>query len=487
MAYRHGVYISEVPTSILPPVVSEAAVPVVFGTAPINMAEDMGAATNRPILVYNYQEAVEKLGFVPADPETGIFEFTLCEFMRSHFALFASAPVVFVNVLDPEEHSELVEDEQVTLINDRVSLRAGTLLDEVIVKSDDGTTTYVAGDDYDLTFGAGGEVVINRIDGGAISENAQLSVTYSYLAPNKVTSADIIGGIDPNTGLPTGLELLEQVFPRFRIVPGQVLAPQYSTDPAVAAVMAAKASNINGHFKAISLTDIPTVEVADYTEAPAWKNENNVTSEQQVACWPMVKMGDEKFHLSTQLAGVICRTDAANSDVPYKSPSNENLQATATILRTGDEVYLGPNSAAYLNGEGIVTGLNFIGGWKAWGNRTAAYPGNSDPKDAFIAIRRMFNWIGNTLILTFWQKVDDPLSRRQIDTVIDSANIWLNGLASQGFILGGRVEFLESENPITDLMDGISRFHVYVTPPSPNREIDFILEYDPAYLSGLFA
>lgn len=35
-------------------------------------------------------------------------------------------------------------------------------------------------------------------------------------------------------------------------------------------------------------------------------------------------------------------------------------------------------------------------------------------------------------------------------------------------------------------MDGIARFHVYVTPPSPNREIDFILEYDASYLSTLF-
>ena len=44
----------------------------------------------------------------------------------------------------------------------------------------------------------------------------------------------------------------------------------------------------------------------------------------------------------------------------------------------------------------------------------------------------------------------------------------------------------ETENPTHDLMDGISRFHVYVTPPSPNREIEFILEYDPTYIQTLF-
>jgi hypothetical protein len=48
------------------------------------------------------------------------------------------------------------------------------------------------------------------------------------------------------------------------------------------------------------------------------------------------------------------------------------------------------------------------------------------------------------------------------------------------------VEYLDTENPTTDVMYGIARFHVYMTPPSPNREIDFILEYDPSYIQTLF-
>lgn len=485
MVYRHGVFVSEVPTSIVPPVQSEASLPVVFGTAPINMAEDPAAMVNRPVLAFTYAEAVEALGFAPAD-SNGDFAFTLSEFVRSQFALFAAAPVVLVNVLDPATHKGSEADQSIPVVDGRATLRVGALKASVVVKSNDGTTEYDEGVDYELTFSAEGGVIVNAIDGGQMPTSGNVQVSYDYLDPSLVDANDIIGGIDPNTGKATGLELLNEVFPRFRMVPAQVLAPGFSKDPTVAAVMNAKALNINAHFRAISLVDIPTDEVTKYSDAPAWKNDNNIVDPQQVACWPMVKFGDEKHHLSTQLAGVICRTDAAHDGVPYKSPSNENLQAQGTILEDGTEIFLGPDSAGYLNGEGIVTGFNFIGGWKAWGNRTAAYPGNSDPKDAFIPVRRMMNWIGNTLILTFWQKVDNPTDRRQIDTVIDSSNLWLNGLASRGYLLGGRVEFLEDENPITDLMDGISRFHVYVTPPSPNREIDFILEYDPSYLAGLF-
>ena len=156
-------------------------------------------------------------------------------------------------------------------------------------------------------------------------------------------------------------------------------------------------------------------------------------------------------------------------------------------MADGSEVWIAPDTGAYLNGQGVVTAINFIGGWKAWGNRTACYPGNTDAKDAFIPIKRMFSWIGNTLVQTFWSQVDAPLNRRLIDTIVDSANLWLNGLEARQYIIGGRVEFNPDENPAQDLLDGIARFHVYATPASPAREIDFILEYDPAYLENLFA
>ncbi len=98
----------------------------------------------------------------------------------------------------------------------------------------------------------------------------------------------------------------------------------------------------------------------------------------------------------------------------------------------------------------------------------------------------MFDWIGNEFITTFWQKVDKPITPRLVKTIVNSYNVRLNGLAAREFILGGRVEFLESENPTTDLMDGILRFHIYVTPPTPAREIEGILEFDPAYFETLF-
>jgi phage tail sheath protein FI len=317
------------------------------------------------------------------------------------------------------------------------------------------------------------------------------------LDPSLVDVYDVIGGYDSITGKNTGLELVNEIYPRFRLVPGQLLAPKFSEDPAVAAVMETKAGNINGHFRCIALCDMPTMvedeynpgEIIEhrYTDVPAWKNINNYVSTRQVNGYPNLILGEQKFFYSTQLAGLICRTDAENAGIPYNSPSNKNLKINGLCYENGEELVMNTEQANFLNGNGIITANNFTAGWVAWGNRTGAYPGNTDVKDAFIPIRRMFDWIGNTIVLTYWNKIDFPLTRRTIGTVVDSINIWLNSLAAREYILGGRIEYLEQDNAVTDLLDGIVKFRVKIAPPPPMKEAHFILEYDPDYLQVLFA
>ena len=492
MAYNHGVKISEVPTSILPPVQVSAGIPLIIGTAPVGMTDTSNV--NKPILCYSYDEAVAAFGYVPPklDAVSGLkkFEYSISEFIQSQFALFGVAPVIIVNVLDPSIHKKSVNTMSVTLdtkTGSAVVEETGILLDSVSLT--DTGASYVNGKDYVLTFDDNGYLVITSNKGAEGDFLCETGVALTFSAdktdPTAVTADDIVGGVNADGDM-KGLELINQCFPRFRLVPGIVLAPGFSGDATVAAVMAAKCASINEHFSAVALIDVPTDTVQNYSVVDLWKNENNVVDPLQVACWPMVALDDVVYHMSTQLAGLMGQVDGNSDDVPYVSPSNKNFQMTSAVLADGTEVWISPDKGAYLNSQGVVTAINFIGGWKCWGNRTACYPGVTDVKDSQIAIRRMFGWIGNTLVQSFWQTVDNPLNKRQIDTVVTSANQWFNGLAARQYILGGRVEFLGTENPTLDLMEGISRFHVYVTPPIPNREIDFILEYDPAYIQTLF-
>ena len=208
-----------------------------------------------------------------------------------------------------------------------------------------------------------------------------------------------------------------------------------------------------------------------------------MTDPDEIVCWPMLKLGDQVFHMSTQLAGLIAATDTENG-APHCSPSNHGIKADSLVLEDGTEVLLSKAQADQVNNAGVVTALNFMGGFVCWGNYTACYPTNTDVKDYFIPISRMFDWVANTLIQTFWGQLDKPMTRRLIDTVLDSANVWLNGLTGSGYILGGRVEMIESENPLTNLLAGIINLHVYITPPSPAQEIDFTLEYDASYVQA---
>lgn len=302
--------------------------------------------------------------------------------------------------------------------------------------------------------------------------------------PTQVTTADIIGGVDADTLQLQGLELIDQVFPQTRLVPGNIVCPVFSQDPAVALSMSSKAANINGLFKAMAIVDIPE-SVIKYTDIPSYKETNNLVDENMIVCWPKVKKGDVVYHLSSHLAGIMASIDADNDGIPYQSPSNQTLEITGAD-NAGADLYLGLAQANYLNGQGIVTVINWDGGWKCWGNRTACYPSNTDVKDAYIPIRRFFNWHGNTFLLTYFSKVDFPLTRRLIETIIDSENLRLNSFAANEIILGGRIEMLEDENSTTDLMDGIVKFHTYITPPSPARKIVNTLEYDTDYVSALF-
>lgn len=478
--FNHGIRVQEVPTTIIPPVNTQGCLPVFFGTAPLHLAKNP-TPVNTPVLCYTYQEAVEALGYSD-DWE----KYTLCEAIYSQFALFATAPVVFVNVLDPKTHKDSAVNQSVAVINGVGTITDPVLVDTLVVKSSTSGSALTKGTDYTVTHDDVGNVLVHVIPTGSANSASNLYASFDKLEPTRVTKRDIIGGVDNETGAYKGLEALNSVFSKFSIVPGQIAAPGWSHDPEVAAIMSAKVSNVNGMFTAIAHTDIPTDTVKSYSAASEWKKTNNYTSKYQVAYWPKVKLGGKTFHMSTQAVGVAGTVEASNGDIPFESPSNKPIKGNGLCLKDGTEVIMQLENANYLNSQGIVTAMNMVGGWRLWGNEMACYPANTDPKDRFICVRKMFNWHAQTFIQTYFEKVDNPLRKRLIDTIVDSENIRLNGLVGQEALIAGRVEFRQLDNPITNLIDGIATFYTYLTPPVPAREIVNKIEFDPMAYKTLF-
>jgi len=297
--------------------------------------------------------------------------------------------------------------------------------------------------------------------------------------PTAVTADDIIGTVDPNTLKKTGLQTVDDVYPRFGIVPTILIAPKFSQDPAVASALFSKASTINRHFKALAIffADADSVKPTDIND---YLTSNNLRNPFGKFVYAKGYDGDLIIHPDTDAAFLYARLDVETDNYPFHTISNKNTSYTHV------ETLIDLDMANYLAGQGATTVVRTSKGLVYWGTRTTAYPGSTDPKDTFDNIRRAFNFHNNELILTFLQKVDYPITKRLIKTIVDSYNIRLNGLKAREYILGGRVEFREEENPVTDLMDGIIKFHVYITPPSPARLIEFIAEYDPSYWRELF-
>lgn len=478
MAYQHGIKVLEAETRLTTPINGTSALQVIFGTSPINQVPEGKA--NQLVIAYSFAEAVEQLGY-SEDYE----KYTLCQSMDANFRHFNIAPIIFCNVLDPKKHKKKNDTQTISCIGGEATIPIeGILLDSIVVKT--GETLLQQEVDYITSFDDNGFVIITMTDKEHAS--ATLQIECDSIAPDLVTERDIIGGYNAKTGEETGLELVRQVYPKFQMTPGLLLAPGWSHKPDVGLVLSAKCEEINGVFSCECLLDLDCTEsgAKKYTDCKAVKESCGYSSKHAIVLWPQLLIGTKQYAYSAIYGAMVAYSDAENGDIPNVSPSSILLRASGAVLADGTEVVLDEPQANLLNGQGIVTTINDLG-WKAWGNNTACYPAITDPKDRWICCRRMFTWQGNTFILTYKNKVDSPADRRLIEDIQDSENIRGNSLVAQGKCAGMKIEFLAEENTITDILNGKIQFRQYLAPYTPAEFILNTLEFDPALLEQAFA
>lgn len=481
MAYKHGVYNTEQATSLTVPIQGSAGLQVIFGTAPIHLAKDPAAAVNTPKLVYSYKEAVEAVGY------SDDFEnFTLCQSISACFQVFNVAPIILVNVLDPNKAAHVTQNQAESCdVVDGVVLydKKYVLLNTLTVKN--GSATLVAGSDYEAAHEDDGSVAITLLSTAA-KEASSLTVSSTSLKPSGVTAADIVGGVDAATGAETGLEVVRQVYPKLGMTPGILTAPRFSTNATVSAALQAKTKEINGVFKCVCIADVDSGAngARKYADVKEQKERQALTDPNAYGVWGYGKVGDVMYSGSALASALTAYTDAASDDIP-SNPSNKTIVISAMCLADGTEVLLDQDQANVVNSYGVATWLN-MNGFRLWGNRTCTYPGNTDPKDSFFSCRRYMSWRANSFILTYFQKVDSPLNKRLIEAIVDSENVRGNGYVAMGVAARDEIVYNEDENPVTDLMNGKITFHQYMTPYTPAEDIEDIIEFDPdALVSAL--
>lgn len=455
--FLHGIETVEIEKGARPIRAVKTAVVGLIGTAPIG-------AVNEPTIALSDRDEAQ---FGPA-----LEGFTIAQALDAIFDQGAGT-VIVINVLDPATHKTAVVDEAVVLDGDSGKTAKPAWVGAATVKNAAGDTTYVLDTDYTVD-ALRGKIV--RKAGGSIASGATLTVSYEHADPTKVTPADIIGALDA-AGNRTGMQALLDTYNLMGFFAKLLIAPGYCTLNAVATEMTAMAHKL----RAIALIDAPigtTYAQAIAGRGPAGTINFNTSSERAVLCYPHLKVydaatGGERLEpLSQRLAGVICAKDTEKGY--WWSPSNTEIKGIVGVERKFSAMINDPQSEVnLLNEAGILTLFNSFGtGIRAWGNRSAAWPSITHPKN-FINIRRTADVLHESVEHSMLQFIDWPINNALIDAIVESVNAFIRILISRGALIDGKCSFDPAKNPPTEIALGHLTFDLEFMSPTPAERMTF--------------
>lgn len=467
MAYKHGAY-GEITESRVKSARQADVVAAYIGTAPINLIrgyKDKGLV-NMPIKLTNMSDVQSNLGY---SADWG--SFTLCEAFAQHFdnTVGNVGPIYVVNVLDPDASARAEKTEtELTFSNQRAEFESSDIILDTFAIAEK-----AEGVDYKLTYNfAKGTVVVQLLKG----EDASLQCSYKTVDASTVEEADIIGQTTED-GQYTGLHAMSLLYQYHNAVLNMLAAPGWSDKPAVYKAMVSTVQPLNGHWDGFVNADIPMKgddgnPIDTIAKAIKWKTDHGYTSEFSKVYWPKVKDGSGRvFHLSTAGQATMLRVDLSHDGVPFESPSNKEIMATAQFFGADSKNRgFDQQTGNSLNEKGITTAVFWSGQWVLWGPHTAAYTynGSMDARAIFDVNLRMLMYITNSFQLDHGTEIDSPMTPQDKDTILNAEKEKLDTLTGIGALIGSpSVEFLETENSITDMMNGDFVWHFAVTNTPP--------------------
>jgi hypothetical protein len=396
------------------------------------------------------------------------------------------ATVLVVNVLDPAVHKTAVAAEAVSFSAGQAELAQAPVLN-LVLKSEDGLTTYVAGTDYKLDAASG---TLTRLEGGAIAAGAAVKADYDHADPSKVTAADIIGALD-EAGNRTGMKALHDSYNLYGFFAKILIAPGYCTQNSVSTELIALADQ----FGAVTYVDAPigtTFAQALAGRGPEGTINFNTSSDRVRLCYPHVKVYDPETDserlepLSSRAAGLRAKVDL-DRGFWWSSSNQEILGITGVERKLSARVDDPQSEVNLLNEVGITTVFNSFGsGLRLWGNRTAAFPTVTHMRN-FENVRRTADVINESLRYFSLQYMDMPLNQALIDSLTESVNGYGRKLIGDGALLGFQCWFDPARNPATELSAGRLLLSYKFTPPPPLERLSYESEITSEYLLTLKA
>lgn len=319
---------------------------------------------------------------------------------------------------------------------------------------------------------------------------ATLKAAYSYANPSLVQPSDIIGTVNA-AGQRTGMKAFRDSYQLFGYYPKIIIAPVFSTLNSVSTELVALMESIRA-FGFVSAPIGTTFQQAITGRGPSGSINFNTSSRRVGLCFPHVKDYDTATDtevladLATYAAGALARKDQENGY--WWSPSNTELLGVTGMETPIYAMINDANSEAnLLNEAGIITVFNSYGsGIRLWGNRSAAFPSETHPKN-FINVLRTADVIDESLEYYTLQYMDRPLDNALIDAIVESGNAFMRKLRADGAIIDGKVWFDKADNETTELAAGHVTFTYDFMPPTPTERVTYKSIVNIDYLNQLGA
>ncbi|MDD3139613.1 MAG: phage tail sheath family protein [Lachnospiraceae bacterium] len=457
---------------------------VAIGMAPVNLVAGYKTAgiINKPVKLQNLSDAQRTMGY-----SSDWSKFTLCETMAAHFdnAEGNIGPVYVINVLNPEVHKTATKTtEAITFTNGRGSIKSDIIILDSLVLEDK-----VEGTDYTKSYDfSNGKVIIASLD----TEDpitGSISASYDTIDISAVTATTIAG--TQADGVYTGIQAIKLLYSTYNVITNLIVAPGWSDKPDVYKAIAKVRQQINGHWDAIGLTDLP-ISATTILAAKTFKTEDAYSDEGCKSFWPQaVDASGKIFHLSSLAAVEFMRADAAHDGVPMETCGNKSIPVVkqyfgALATNQGFDQL----EAKELAKNGIATCVFWGGNWVLWGDSTDAYTFGAEAQDArntFDTSMRMMYYITNSFQKEWGNIIDKPFTKQLKDTIINREQEKLDGLVAVGALIGHpSVSFIEDKNPLTSIKNGDFRWDIPVTPVVPLKSASVYVAYTDAGFSAYF-
>lgn len=464
--YKHGAYGELVPSNEQIVSYNKGTIPVYIGTAPIHRLKKYSESINTPILIKSLEDAKSKLGYSSSD---NFDDFTISAAIYAHFQnrIKPIGPIVIINVLDPSVNKENITKET-TLINGKIEIDDYAILNTISIVGK------VEGTDYKFEYSSDGKIIILSI--GTWTESS-ISITYDKVVP-KVTAETIIGGYDPITDKRTGMSCISSIYEEINVVPSIISAPGFNHIPQVEKELVSLCNKIGGHWDAICVVDL-SPESKSIDEAITWKNDKGYNSLREKPVWPKGKVGDKIVWLSIITIVRMQQTDEENNNIPCETPSNKQIDLTGLVLGDGTTYKINSLQANKLNEKGITTAIYFGGKWVLWGPHMGNYEHGSTVKadEIFDVNIRTNIYLSNDFQVRNSSVIDKPITRNDLDALVNNEQLKLNSLEAEGKILYGNIIFNPKENPTSDLIQGDFIFTTMVTNTPPGKSLTNRIQY----------